>query len=114
MQGSPSQRLGFLFAAGGIGLCAYAAVQWYQLPRYSEDDLKASTELNLQLDLARSGQSTPSDPQRMDQLRLQVRTEIQQEIQKQQRLPLNWLVAGVAFVIVGALRLWTQRFGRSF
>ncbi|MDB5977963.1 MAG: hypothetical protein JWR07_4723, partial [Nevskia sp.] len=30
MQGSLRYRLAFLLAAGGIGLCGYAGLQWYE------------------------------------------------------------------------------------
>ncbi len=106
MQGSLSQRFGFLLAAAGLGLCGYAGLQWYQLPRYSEDDLKASAELNLQLDLAREGlNETKIDPEELQQRRRQVTVEVAQEITKQRRQLWSWLLAGMALIVAGSLRL---------
>jgi hypothetical protein len=105
MRGNMRQGLGFLLAASGIGLCGYAGLQWYQMPRYSEDDLKASAKLNLQLDLARSGAKEQPDPARMEQLRQQVRADIQREVETQRRQPLIWLAAGLGLLVIGGGRL---------
>ncbi len=80
MQAGLRSRLGFLLAAGGIGLCGYGGLQWHQLPHYSEDDLRASTELNLQLDLARQGVKPSSESGQLDQLRREVRAEVEGSI----------------------------------
>jgi hypothetical protein len=110
MQGDLSRRFGILLAAAGLGLCGYAGVQWYELPRYSDADLKDSAELNLQLDLVREG-SNPSqlDPARLDQRRRQVLAEVQQEVAAQQRHPWNWLLAGLALLVGGVARFWAGK-----
>ena len=93
-------RLSFLLLAGCIGLCGYGGLQWHQLPHYSEDDLRASTELNLQIDLARQGKQGNLPSEQMESLRREVRSEIDGEIQLERRHALNWLVAGLALLAV--------------
>lgn len=102
MQGSLRYRLAFLLAAGGIGLCGYAGLQWYELPQYSEDDLKASTELNLQMDLARQGERTQLPADRMETLRQQERAEIEGEVSANRDRVLTWLAVGLALLAMAA------------
>ncbi len=109
MQGSLRNRLAFLLAAGGIGLCAYAGLQWRQLPHYSEADLEISTELNLQIDLARQSVKEPFDPERMGQLRRQERADIQTEIESGRTDVLHWLAAGLALLTLAGGQLMTIR-----
>jgi len=98
MTGGLRYRIGFLFAAGGLGLCGYAGLQWRALPHYSEDDLKASTELNLQIDLARQGVRTQPAPEQMESLRQRERAEIDAEVGAQRDAVLRWLAAGLALL----------------
>jgi len=98
MQGRLRNRFTFLLVAGGLGLCAYAGQQWYRLPHYSEDDLKVSVELNLQIDLARQGDRTAPEPERMEQLRRQERAEIEAEISAEKETVLRWLAAGLVLL----------------
>ena len=96
MQGRLRYRLGFLLAAGGIGLCGYAGLQWHALPHYSEEDLRVSTELNLQIDLARQGVRDQPGSEQMEALRRQERVEVEAEIGAQQNRVWHWLAAGLA------------------
>lgn len=105
MQGSLRHRFVFLLAAGGLGLCGYAGLQWYELPHYSEDDLKASTELNLQVDLARQGQRTLPLPDQLEKLRRQDRAEIEAEIRSQKERVMSWLAGGLALLAL-AIGQW--------
>ena len=100
MQGSLRYRFAFLLAAGGIGLCGYAGLQWYELPHYSEDDIKASTELNLQVDLARQGEQALPPPERLEKLRAQERAEIETEIHSQKERAMSWLAGGLAMLVL--------------
>ena len=118
MQGSLRHRLVFLLAAGGLGLCGYAGLQWYELPHYSEDDLKVSTELNLQIDLARQGINKQLEPERMEQLRQQERGEIQAEIDSKHQNMALWLAGGMALLALAGgqlvmLQLSTRRTSQS-
>lgn len=105
MQGSLRSRFAFLLAAGGIGLCGYAGLQWFQLPHFNEDDLKASTELNLQLDLAQRKDQTPLPPDQLEQKRQQVRQEVEDEIGQDRKAVLTRLALGGA-LLVFALGQW--------
>ena len=100
MQGSLRYRLAFLLAAGGIGLCGYAGLQWHALPHYSEDDLKASTELNLQIDLARQGIRDLPNPAQMELLRQRERAEVEAEIRTERGVVLRWFAAGLALLVI--------------
>ena len=105
MQGSLRSRFAFLLAAGGIGLCGYAGLQWFQLPHFNEDDLKASTELNLQLDLAQRKEQTPPQPEELDRMRQQVRQEVEDEIAQDRKAVLTRLALGAALLLF-ALGQW--------
>lgn len=105
MQGSLRHRLAFLLAAGGIGLCGYAGLQWYELPHYSEDDLRASTELNVQIDLARQREQALPPPERLEKLRAQERVEIEAEIHSQKERVMTWLAGGLAMLVL-AIGQW--------
>lgn len=94
--------IAFLIGAAGIGLCGYAAVLWRELPRYTEADLQASTELNLAADLARRVDAP--DRATTDALRRQVRIEIENEIAEERRAGLPWLLAGLLLIGISILR----------
>ncbi len=100
MQGGLRYRLAFLLAAGGLGLCGYAGLQWRALPHFSEEDLKASTELNLQIDLARQGLHDQLGAEQMEVLRRQERAEIEGEIDAQRERAWRWLAAGLALLVL--------------
>ncbi len=98
MQGGLRYRLAFLLAAGGLGLCGYAGLQWRALPHFSEEDLKASTELNLQIDLARQGLHDQLGAEQMEVLRRQELNEIESEIGAERDKAMCWLAAGLALL----------------
>ena len=100
MQNGLRSRLSFLLAAGGVGLCAYAGQEWYKLPHYSEDDLQASTELNLQMDLGRRDLKTLPTQEQMEQLRRRERSEIDQEIHTAHDDVLTWFAVGLALLVM--------------
>ena len=100
MQGSLRHRLVFLLAAGGLGLCGYTGLQWYELPHYSEDDLKASTELNLRIDLARKKDQSKLTPDQIEEMRRMIRTEVDAEISSRSKEILMWLAIGLALLIM--------------
>ncbi len=102
MQGRLRYRLGFLLAAGGIGLCGYAGLQWHALPHYSEEDLKTSTELNLQIDLARQGIRDQPGAEQMETLRQRERAEIEAEISAERDTVLRWFAAGLGLLVIAA------------
>jgi len=111
-------RFAFLLAAAGLGLCGYAGLQWRALPDYSEQDLQASTELNLAFDLARRGDRDPLPVDRLDELRKQERAEIEQAIRADRSRVERYFAAGLALVVVAlgqfvAGRLTAQAAGKG-
>jgi hypothetical protein len=73
--------LPFMLFAGGLGICLYYGQQWYELPKYSESDIDASTELNLKLDLQHRGPNLqPANKDELERLRAGVRYEITSSI----------------------------------
>ena len=113
MQGSLRNRLAFLLAAGGLGLCGYAGLQWYQLPHYSERELDASTNLNLQIDLARQGERDTPDPVQTNKLRTQIRAEIEEQLRIQKGNIFNWLAGGLALLVLAAGQILAGYFAGS-
>ncbi|MGH8462459.1 MAG: hypothetical protein ACRESS_12695 [Stenotrophobium sp.] len=68
----------------GLGLTFYFGNQYYNLPKYSDADIDASTQLNLQLDLQRLGPNlAPSTPAALSLMRARLRKEITDSIQAQ-------------------------------
>ena len=94
-----------LLLSVGIGLCGYYAVQWYELPTWSEADLAQSVELNLALDLQRMGPHLQPSAERVDALRTLVRRELEVEIAGERDKTLRGLVAGL-FALVVAFGHW--------
>ena len=93
----------------GMGLCAYYGYEWWQLPAYSEADIEASVELNLQLDLQRRGPHLQPDEAGVARLRELIHREITAEIQQQrERIELRFGVGLIALVL-GLGQLLAQR-----
>lgn len=98
--------LPFLMFAGGLGACLYFGQQWYQLPAYSEDDIKASVELNLKLDLQRrpTGQPAPNDVE-LSRMRSSLQQEIAGQIATERREVVQRFGLGLVASILGAGQL---------
>ncbi|MDM4769997.1 hypothetical protein [Solimonas sp. SE-A11] len=69
----------------GLGLGAYHGERWYKLPRYTEQDLQASVELNLAMDLERRGPTLQPSVEDRERLRNQIRQEIDADIARERR-----------------------------
>lgn len=114
----PPGAVGALVAAVGFGMACWYGWAWYQLPRWSEQDLRASIEMNLALDLSRrSANSEPVTPQEQDRLRAQVRQEVEAEIAKEREEPRGYTVGGLVIGVFGLLqmmlRTWLARRPRT-
>lgn len=85
----------------GLGLSLHYGHAWWRLPVYSEDDIAASVELNLAMDLQR-GRSLAAAPDSaaLSGLRRQLEQELRSEIKKE-RLEVMQAFAGS----LGALAL---------
>lgn len=93
--------LPFMLFAGGLGICMYYGQQWYELPKYSEADIDASTELNLKLDLQHRGPNLqPANKDELDRMRAGVRYEITSSIQAERdKLSQRFGIGLIAFVL---------------
>jgi hypothetical protein len=103
---NPSHRrrlplLPFLLFSGGLGISFYFGQQWYELPKYSESDIDASTELNLKIDLQHRGPNLqPAGKDELDRTRAQVRYEITSSIQAERdKLSQRFGIGLVALVL---------------
>lgn len=68
----------------GLGLTLYFGNQFYHLPTYSDADIDASTQLNLQLDLQHRGPNLqPANDAELSLMRARIRKEITDSIQQQ-------------------------------
>ncbi len=112
----PPGAVGMLVAAIGFGIAGWYGWEWYHLPRWSEQDIAGSVELNLALDLSR----LPPDgisPQLQDQMRLQLRREVEEQIARESEMPRGYTLAGLVIGLFGlaqmAIRSWLAR-GRAF
>lgn len=94
--------LGSLALGAGLVLTAYYGNAWYELTPYSEADIAASTELNLQMDLQRLGPHFRPEADRLEQLRGQIRAELESEIRRERSWVQAWLLIGVLASIAGA------------
>lgn len=84
----------------GVGLCGYYGQAWWELPRYTDADIEASVEINLQRDLHRLGPNLQPDATRLAQLRTRIRTEIEGELRRErERIQLRFGIGLLALVL---------------
>lgn len=102
--------LAALLAVAGLGLLVHGLAQWRALPAYSEADITASTELNLQIDLAQLRRArNPSDVE-IGRMRAAVRAEVEAEIAARREAAQTSLSAGAALLVIAMLQALLQRF----
>ena len=97
-----------LFAAGGVASLAVGLVRWSALPHYSEQDINAATELNLSLDLARTGTSSPT-PEQLAALRESVHSEVLTTIAAPRDSARGYVLGGGLLLLVAFGRWWLLR-----
>lgn len=101
--------LPIIAVALGLGLSAYYGERWYQLPQYTEQDLQASVELNLAMDLERRGPQLQPVPAERERLRQQIRQEIDADIARERREVTQGFAVAMLMLLFGsgylALRL---------
>lgn len=102
-----------LFLAG-LGLSLYYADAWWRLPEYSEEDIVASVQLNLVMDLRQQGRATSGlDAAQLAVRRAQLEQELRDEIQREQRDAQRGLVAGLAALLLSLGQLfWFRQLNR--
>lgn len=113
--GPPPGAVGGLIAAIGFGIAAWYGYEWYRVPRWSEQEIVGSVELNLALDLSRlPPDSVP--PVTQDRMRAQIRREVEAQIAREVEAPRQWTIAGLLMGVLGlvqiALRMALARSGR--
>ena len=105
--------LPFLLFAGGLGICMYYGQQWYELPKYSDADIEASTELNLQMDLQHRGPNLqPASKDELDRMRAEVRFEITSSIQAERDKLSQRFGIGLVALVLGLGQLVMERLMR--
>lgn len=109
MPRTPLRSLPALLLAVGFGLCGYYGLAWYELPTYSEEEVAASVELNLQIDLQRRGPHLQPDATGLQRMREMVRAEVEAEINhEREKVQLRFGVGLIALVL-GAGSLVSER-----
>lgn len=89
-----------LLLAVGFGLCGYYGLEWYELPTYSEEEITASVDLNLQIDLQRRGPHLQPDAAGLQRMREMVRAEVEAEINRErEKVQLRFGVGLIALVL---------------
>lgn len=91
--------LGLFFA--GLGVAGWYAMEWYELPTYSEQEIEQSVELNLALDLARMGPHLKPEGEKLERLRAQVREEVEAELNRERKNAERWIGFGLLATILG-------------
>lgn len=105
--------LPFLLFAGGLGICLYYGQQWYELPKYSESDIDASTELNLKMDLQRRGPNLqPANKDELERMRAGVRYEITSSINAERDKLTQRFGIGLIALVLGLGQLVMARLMR--
>ncbi|MES2491395.1 MAG: hypothetical protein V4607_16545 [Pseudomonadota bacterium] len=109
--------LPILLFSAGLGLCMYFGQEWYQLPKYSESDIDASTELNLKLDLQNRGPNLqPASKDELETMRARVRFEITSSIKAERDKITQRFSIGLVALVLGFGQLvmeWLMRRGKS-
>lgn len=104
--------VGALVAAIGLGVACWYGWDWYQMPRWTEQDIAASVELNLALDLSRLPPESMT-PQMQDRMRMQLRREVEEQIARESEGPRGYTIAGLVIGLFGLvqmlLRNWLAR-----
>lgn len=96
----PAGAVGALLAAFGLGIALWHGWDWYHLPRWSPAEIEQSVELNLVLDLRRTGTTMP-DPAQADAMRARIREELEAEIAREQETPRGYTLAGLVIALFG-------------
>ena len=99
----PAGAVGALLAAIGFGVAAWYGWAWYHVPRWTEQEIAGSVELNLALDLSRlpPGSVPAGQQQRM---RTQIRQEVEAQIAKSAEEPRSFTMAGLLIGVFGLVQ----------
>ena len=92
----------FVLAAVGVGLVAWYGEQRWRLPAWSEAEVEQSVELNLALELQRRGPHLQPAGARLEQLRRDLRAEVEAEIRRERAEPERWIGLGLLLIVLAA------------
>jgi hypothetical protein len=102
--GPPPGAVGGLIAAIGFGIAAWYGYEWYRVPRWTEQEIVGSVELNLALDLSRvPPDSVPRETQ--DRMRAQIRRDVEAQIARESEKPRSWTLSGLLMGVLGLVQL---------
>jgi hypothetical protein len=102
--GPPPGAVGGLIAAIGLGIAAWYGYEWYRVPRWTEQEIVGSVELNLAMDLSRHPpDSVPRETQ--DRMRAQIRREVEAQIEHESETPRTWTYAGLLMGVLGLVQM---------
>jgi hypothetical protein len=97
---SPFRSLTALLISIGLGLTIYYGQEWWQLPEYSEEDIRASAELNLHIELQQRGPHLQPDAAGIERLRGMIRQEVETEIRRErEKIQLRFGIGLIALVL---------------
>jgi hypothetical protein len=85
----------------GLGIAGYYGLAWYQLPRWSDQEIEQSVELNLAMDIARMGPQLKPNGEKLDRLRALVRQEVREDIQRELKTVQLRFSAGLVATVIG-------------
>lgn len=95
------RALPVLMFLGGLGIAGYYALQWYQLPKFSEKEIEQSVELNLALDVARMGPQLKPEGDKLDRLRALVRAEVEGDLNRELKTAQLRFAIGLVAMVFG-------------
>ncbi|TAJ55766.1 MAG: hypothetical protein EPN60_02970 [Nevskiaceae bacterium] len=95
----------------GLGLSLHYGNAWWRLPSYTEEDIAASVELNLAMDLQRGHATTPGgDRGELAALRGQLDQELRAEIKRERREVMQAFAGGIGALILSVAQMyWLRR-----
>lgn len=100
----PPGAVGALIAAIGFGVACWYGWAWYQVPRWSEQEIEGSVELNLALDLSRLPPGGVTS-QMKDRMRAQIRRELEEQISGESDEPRQLTMAGLLMALFGLVQM---------
>jgi hypothetical protein len=111
---SPFRSLTALLISIGLGLTIYYGQQWWQLPDYSEEDIRSSAELNLHLELQQRGPHLQPNAAGIERLREMIQREVEGEIlREREKIQLRFGIGLIALVLGGGQLLAQYVLNRS-
>tara|TARA_R110000787_G_scaffold25373_4_gene71335 strand:- start:8075 stop:8461 length:387 start_codon:yes stop_codon:yes gene_type:complete len=100
----PAGSTGALIAAIGLGIAIWFGWDWYHLPRWSEQEIAQSVELNLALDLSRQPEVSVSQTEQ-ERMREAIRQDVLDAISKEAELPRGFTMAGLLMTAFGIAQM---------